>query len=249
MQSEAPITLETIPPIAVVIPAYRAEKYIMKVLGGIPSFVSIIVVVNDCSPDRTTEIINTCKDPRVHLVLHEKNQGVGGAVLTGYVEAVALGAKIIVKMDSDDQMDPAYLLPLIAPILTHQADYAKGNRFLNANELKSMPVVRRIGNAGLSFLTKLASGYWNIFDPTNGYTAIETSILPLMDFAHIQRRYFFESSMLVELGLIRAVIKDVQIPARYTDAPSSLSEWKVLSPSILSGILARFRCWFCWEQA
>jgi dolichol-phosphate mannosyltransferase len=235
--------LEKIPPIAVVIPVFRAEKYISKVLSGIPDFISYIVVVNDNSPDRSAELVKLWQDARVHLISHEKNQGVGGAVLTGYTKAIAMGAKIIVKMDSDDQMDPEYLIPLITPLLSHQADYAKGNRFLHTSELKSMPLARRIGNAGLSFLTKAASGYWNIFDPTNGYTAIEASIIPLLDTSHIQRRYFFESSMLIELGLIRAVICDVQIPARYTDAASSLSEWRALfefPPRLFVSFLRRF---------
>ncbi len=228
--------------IGVIIPAFRAEKHILKVLAGIPRFVSFIIVVNDCSPDYTAELVRTCTDPRVHLVSHEKNQGVGGAVITGYSKAVELGAKIIVKMDSDDQMDPDYLIPLIAPILMNQADYTKGNRFLHADELKSMPPLRRIGNAGLSFLTKAASGYWNVFDPTNGYTAIHASIIPMLDTDRLHRRYFFETSMLIELGMIRAVVQDVHIPAKYQDEVSSLSEWKAFfefPPRLLVGFLRR----------
>ena len=231
------------PGIAVVIPAYRAEKFIVKILSGIPQFVSYIVVVNDCSPDRTAELVQAHHDARVCLISHETNQGVGGAMLTGYRKAIELGAKIIVKIDSDDQMDPAHLIPLIAPILLGQADYTKGNRFLHANELKKMPSTRRIGNAGLSFLTKAASGYWNIFDPTNGYTAIHASLIPLLDNARIHRRYFFESSMLIELGMNRAVVRDVYIPARYGDELSSLSVWKTLfefPPRLFSGFLRRF---------
>lgn len=225
------------------IPAYRAENFIQKILAGIPSFVSYIVVVNDCSPDRTAELVQASKDARLCLVSHEKNQGVGGAVLTGYRRAMELGAKIIVKMDSDDQMDPAYLIPLIAPILMGQADYTKGNRFLHANELKAMPLLRRIGNAGLSFLTKAASGYWNLFDPTNGYTAIHSSIIPSLDTNRIHPRYFFECSMLIELGMQRAVVRDVYIPARYGEELSYLSVWRTLiefPPRLLLGFLRRF---------
>jgi dolichol-phosphate mannosyltransferase len=231
-----------LPTIAVVIPAYLSEKHILTVLAGIPPFVSFIVVVNDCSPDRTPELVRACTDSRIYLVSHKNNQGVGGAVITGYDKAVELGAKIIVKMDGDDQMDPVYIVPLIAPILMNQADYTKGNRFLHADELKSMPLVRRIGNAGLSFLTKAASGYWNVFDPTNGYTAIHASIVPLLDTNKLHRRYFFESSMLIQLGMIRAVIQDVEIPAKYQDEVSSLSEWKALFEfplRFLSGFLHR----------
>lgn len=235
-------SLDAFPGVVVIIPAYRAEKHILDVLAGIPRFVSFIVVVDDCSPDNTAELVQTCADSRVHLVSHERNQGVGGAVLTGYAKAVELGAEIIVKMDSDGQMDPAYIIPLIAPILMGQADYTKGNRFLHAHELKSMPLLRRVGNAGLSFLTKAASGYWNIFDPTNGYTAIQASIIPVLDDSKIDHRYFYESSMLIELGMNRAVIRDVYIPAKYQAEVSSLSEWKALlefPPRLLAGFLRR----------
>jgi len=228
--------------IGVVIPAFRAENHILHVLAGIPSFVSYIVVVDDSSPDRTAELVQGCGDPRIHLVRHAVNQGVGGAVLSGYRKGFALSAKIIVKMDGDNQMRPEYLVPLIAPILMHQADYTKGNRFLHADSLRSMPLIRRIGNAGLSFLTKAATGYWNIFDPTNGYTAIDASIVPLLNESKIDRRYFFESSMLIELNMIRAVVQDVEIPAKYHDQVSSLSEWKALfefPPRLLAGLMHR----------
>lgn len=228
--------------VAIVVPAFQTEAHILRVLAGIPNFVSWIVVVDDCSSDNTAELVTGFNDPRVQLIRHTKNQGVGGAVLTGYKKAVELGAKIIVKMDSDDQMSPDYLIPLLAPIVMHQADYTKGNRFLHADKLRSMPMIRRIGNAGLSFLTKAASGYWNIFDPTNGYTAIHASVMPMLDFSKIHRRYFFEISMLIELSMIRAVIQDVEIPAKYQDETSYLSEWKSLLefPSrLIAGLLRR----------
>jgi dolichol-phosphate mannosyltransferase len=241
-RSSPPSKVGPLPPIAVVIPAYRSEKHISEVLAGIPLFVSFIVVVNDCSPDHLADVVQSCTDQRIHLVSHETNQGVGAAALTGYCKAVELGAEIIVKMDSDDQMDPNYLIPLIAPILTSHADYTKGNRFLHAEELKSMPIIRRVGNAGLSFLTKAASGYWNIFDPTNGYTAIHASVLPLLDSNRLHRRFFFEISMLIQLGMADSVVQDVAIPARYRDQVSSLSEWKSLlefPPRLLAGYLRR----------
>jgi hypothetical protein len=131
---------------------------------------------------------------------------------------------------------------LIAPILAGQADYTKGNRFLHADKLKSMPIIRRVGNAGLSFLTKAASGYWNIFDPTNGYTAIHATIISLLNTSRMHKRYFFESSVLIELGMIRAVARDVLIPARYHNEESSLSEWKAFfefPPRLLAGFLRR----------
>jgi dolichol-phosphate mannosyltransferase len=120
-------------------------------------------------------------------------------------------------------MDPEYLPDLLGPIIESKADYSKGNRFLHPRRLMAMPLNRRIGNIGLSFLTKLASGYWNIFDPTNGYTAIHVSAIKYLDLDRLDRRYFFESSMLIELGLIRAVVRDVYIPAVYNGENSSLS--------------------------
>jgi len=231
-----------LPVIAVVIPAYRATKHISTVLSGIPGFISIIVVVDDCSLDDTAHLVRQTKDARVNLIIHEKNLGVGGAVLTGYAKALELGAEIIVKMDSDGQMDPKYLLHLIAPILINKADYTKGNRFLHTRQLKKMPLKRLIGNTGLSFLTKMSSGYWNVFDPTNGYTAIHAAIIPLLDKSEISPRYFFESSMLIELGIIHAVVCDVSIPALYNNETSSLSEIKSLfgfPPRLFRGFMRR----------
>lgn len=235
-------TFETDLNIVVVIPCYNVEKTITSVVAGMPSYIRWVVLVDDASRDRTAEIIDSLKSERIRVIHLSENRGVGGATLRGYEEALALGAGVIVKMDGDDQMDPAYLIPLIAPILMNRADYTKGNRFLHADQIKSMPLIRWIGNAGLSFLTKAASGYWDIFDPTNGYTAIHASMVPLLDTDKIHRRYFFESSMLIKLGMIRAVIQDVEIPAKYQDEVSSLSEWKALfefPPRLLAGFLRR----------
>ncbi|HEY2838788.1 MAG TPA: glycosyltransferase family 2 protein, partial [Pirellulales bacterium] len=154
--------------LAVVIPAFRTEQSIGQVVLTVPAFVSLIVVVDDCSPDATAEIVLQLsqEDSRVRLLRHAKNQGVGAAMMSGYSLACKLGAEVIVKMDGDGQMDPAQLAPLVAPILRGHADYSKGNRFLHSRQLHRMPIARRIGNLGLSFLTKIASGYWTVFDPT-----------------------------------------------------------------------------------
>jgi dolichol-phosphate mannosyltransferase len=230
--------------VAIVIPAYRAEEHILDVIDGIPDYVSWIIIVDDYSPDHTADLV--CKrmeDARIRLISHKINKGVGGATMTGYQDAIELGADIIVKMDSDGQMDPSYILPLITPIIYEKADYTKGNRFIHLRHLHEMPFIRRIGNIGLSFLNKLCSGYWTIFDPTNGYTAISNNMARMIDPGSIHPRYFFESSMLLELGLLRAVVQDVDIPARYRNEKSSLSEFDsfIKFPGLLlKGFIKRF---------
>lgn len=228
--------------ICVVIPMYRVEPYIQKVISGIPQWVKYIVAVDDASTDNSAGKVAELDDPRVVLLKNETNQGVGGAVLAGYSRAVELGATVIVKMDGDGQMDPYYLPDLVRPIIEGRADYTKGNRFADNRMLFSMPYIRRVGNLALSFLLKLASGYWKIFDPTNGYTAIDALVFREIDPKKIHRRYFFESSMLLELNLLGAVIVDVMIPASYKGEVSSLSvsrtlwEFPIL---ILSGFFHR----------
>ena len=230
--------------VAVVIPAFGVEVHIAEVLRGLPQWVAWIIVVDDVSPDNTAAVVanESRRDPRIRLLRHEVNRGVGGAVLTGYREALRLGADVVVKMDGDGQMDPRHLPALIDPLVRGQADYAKGNRYLHARQLRSMPLARRVGNLALSFLTKLASGYWSLFDPTNGYTAIHAAVIPLLNEEGIARRYFFESSMLLELSLLRAVACDVGIPAQYGRETSHLSVARTLCEfpgALLKGFLRR----------
>lgn len=230
------------PSFAIVIPAYRANNTIQDVIEKIPNWIDHIIVVDDCSPDNTYDVVQSIANPKIKLLKHYMNRGVGGAMKTGYQKALDLQADIIIKMDSDGQMDPQFLDRLISPIIKRKADYSKGNRFLRGRELQRMPAIRRIGNLGLSFLTKLASGYWNVFDPTNGYTAITKSALSMFDFDHLAERYFFESSMLLELCLHRIVVKDVSIPAIYEDEKSSLSPGKSLlefPPKLFRGFVRR----------
>ena len=214
--------------ISVIIPAYKVEKHIKHVIEGIPDFVKTIIVVNDASPDSTGLILSEISDPRLVVLTHENNQGVGGAMKTGYNHAVSLGSQIMVKMDGDDQMDPNKLLELISPIINLESDFTKGNRFLHLSQIKNMPFVRRLGNLGLTFLVKVASGYWQIFDPTNGFTAMHRSVWTNIDKSRIANDYFFETSLLIAMRHIGAVIKDVYIPARYQDEESSLSIRRVL---------------------
>jgi len=214
--------------VAVIIPAFNVENYITTVIRQLPQFIDDIVVVDDCSRDSTAQQVEKIHDKRIHLIRHAQNQGVGGAMLSGYKLANELGAEIMVKIDGDDQMDPAYIESLIIPIIELKADYTKGNRFLHMKELQRMPIIRRIGNLGLSFFTKLASGYWNIFDPTNGYTAIHRTVYQLMNKEKIEQDYFFETSMLLQLNMINALILDIPIPAKYENQESNLSPIKTL---------------------
>jgi len=209
--------------LVVVIPAYKCASQIAAVLHSIPTFISHIIVVDDASPDAIDQEVAKVNDRRIIYMRHQQNRGVGEAMLTGYNKALELGAEIIIKMDGDGQMDASYISLLILPILEGLADYVKGNRFLHGHELVQMPKWRLIGNIGLTFLTKLASGYWHIFDPNNGFTAIHHYALSLTHQKNIHPRYFFESSLLIELNRIRAVAVDVPIPAQYGDEASSLS--------------------------
>ena len=201
--------------IAVVIPCHRVRDRVAGVIQSIGPEVSAIFVVDDGCPEDTGGFVEReVADARVTVLRHEQNQGVGAAVMTGYRAAIADSAGIIVKIDGDGQMDPADLPALVAPILEGSADYTKGNRFTELGHLPTMPAIRIVGNAVLSFLTKFSSGYWDIFDPTNGYTAIHASVAARLPFAKIAPRYFFESDMLFRLGLLRAVVRDVPMPAR-----------------------------------
>lgn len=216
--------------LAVVIPAYRTEKEILSVLQGIPAFIRHIIVVDDASPDSSADLVAVAakRNRRILLIRHEKNQGVGGAMITGFKKALELGAEIVIKVDGDGQMDTHYIPALITPLIAGDADYAKGNRFRDFYSLRQMPLVRRIGNLGLSFLTKAATGYWNIFDPTNGYFAIRADVLKQLPLDRIDKGYYFETSMLSRLYLLDAFVQDVTIPARYRNEISSLSINRVL---------------------
>jgi glycosyltransferase involved in cell wall biosynthesis len=215
--------------VSVIIPCYRVKNRISGVLSEIPSRVDKIYVVDDACPEGTGEYIRqTCKDPRVTVLVHPANLGVGGAVKTGYRKALEDGATILVKLDGDGQMDPRLIPGLIDPVLSQSADYVKGNRFYDIAYLRKMPVIRRFGNAMVSFINKMASGYWNIMDPSNGFTAIGAGVLRFLPLDKIDNRFFFESDMLFRLNTIRAVVQDFPMKAEYGNEVSNLKVWKVL---------------------
>lgn len=216
--------------LAVVIPCYRVTRHIAEVLKAIGPEVWRIYCIDDACPEKSCRVIDKAAlgDSRIRCLVHPRNTGVGGAVVTGYRQAIADGADVIVKLDGDGQMDPARIPELIGPILRGEADYAKGNRFFDLEGLRAMPLLRLVGNAGLSFLAKLSTGYWTLFDPTNGYTAIHASVARHLPLDKLSRRYFFESDILFRLNALRAVVAEVPMEACYGDETSSLSVMKTL---------------------
>ena len=214
--------------IHVVIPAYNVAPYLGAVLRGIPDFVDTVTVVDDGSTDDTAAAAKNAGDPRVIVLGSPANEGVGGAMARGFEHALAQGDGIIVKMDGDGQMDPADLPRLLEPIVDGRCDYAKGNRFLRSRELDIMPRARLAGNFVLTFLTKLASGYWNVFDPQNGYLAITSGTLRLLDLGRLSRRYFFENDMLINLNIFDARVCDVAMSSRYGTEGSSMRLGRIL---------------------
>jgi glycosyltransferase involved in cell wall biosynthesis len=215
--------------IAVVIPTYKVKERILDVLDHIGPEVDSIYVVDDACPQESgNHVIANTKDPRIKVLFHTVNIGVGGAVKTGYTAALEDGADIIVKLDGDGQMDPALIPRLIDPLIREEADYIKGNRFYDLGYLKKMPGIRRFGNSMVSFINKMTSGYWNIMDPSNGFTAINAIALRNLPLEKIDNRFFFESDMLFRLNTIRAVVQDLPMKAAYGYEKSNLNIWKVL---------------------
>lgn len=228
------------PRIAVVIPSYRVGGAITGLVARIGPEVGRIFVVDDACPLRTADALEVeGRDPRVRVLRHAVNCGVGGAMVTGYRAALAEGAQIVVKLDGDGQMDPALIPQLVAPILVGHADYVKGNRFYHVSDVRAMPGVRLLGNAILSFLTKLSTGYWQLFDPTNGFTAVHREILVMLPLDHVAPRYFFESDLLYHLNQLRAVVHEMPMRAVYGDELSSLRPLRIIAP-FLRGHLRNF---------
>lgn len=220
--------------VAIVIPCYKVKAHILGVIDRISSDVWRVYVVDDCCPDGSGDYVSEfCDDPRVAIIRNAVNSGVGGAMIAGYRAAIADGADIIVKIDGDGQMDPALVPDFIAPIIAGEADYTKGNRFFDLEHVKAMPGVRLFGNAVLSLMTKLSSGYWDLFDPTNGYTAIHADVARHLPFEKISHRYFFETDMLFRLNTLRAVVVDIPMEAHYGDEQSNLKISSILGEFLI----------------
>lgn len=214
--------------IAVVIPAYKVTQFVTGVIAAVPSYVWRVYVVDDFCPERSGDYVEAhSEDSRVRVLRHETNMGVGGAVMTGYRAAVADGADVIVKIDGDGQMDPLLIHEFVRPILIGEADYTKGNRFYDLESLGGMPKLRVFGNAALSLLAKFSTGYWDLFDPTNGYTAIHADVARRLPYDKISQRYFFETDILFRLGTFRARVVDIPMDAVYGEEVSNLKISKI----------------------
>ena len=215
------------PKIAVVIPCYKVSRHILKVISNIPQEVSTIILVDDQCPEKTGEFVaKNINDPRVTILINSINLGVGGATKAGYLEAIQRHADIIVKLDGDGQMNPKDITKLTKAITEEKYNYAKGNRFFTIKNVQQMPIVRKFGNLVLSFMSKLSTGYYEIFDPNNGFTAIDSDYLTQLPLDEIDNRYFFESDMLYQLNLLGAKVLDIPLPAIYKDEHSSLNIWQ-----------------------
>lgn len=231
--------------VAAVVPAYREELMIAKVIETMPDFVDHIVIVDDCSPDDTSGAARAADDGRVTLIRHEVNQGVGGAIITGHRAALELGSDVNVIMAGDAQMDPDYLPPLLDKVTDEGYGFAKANRFYSPESFDGMPKHRVFGNIALSFMTKLASGYWNLFDPQNGYTAVRAEVLRRLPLDRIAKRYSFENDLLIHLNILQVPAVDVPIPAIYGDEVSSIKLSKVI-PELINRLTVGFwsRIWY-----
>ena len=208
--------------VAVVVPAFREREHIAEVITTMPATVDHVIVVDDASPDDTSQVAAAVGDPRTEVLRHEKNKGVGGAIVTGHRRALELGADVCVVMAGDGQMDPEQLPRLLAPLANDGYAFAKANRFYSATSFAGMPIHRVVGNVALTFLTKAASGYWNLVDPQNGYTAITRQYLERLPLDRLAERYEFENDQLIWLNILDARAIDVPIQARYGTEVSSI---------------------------
>lgn len=237
---EAPVISGT--RVSVVIPCYRVARELPGVLRLMPASVDQIIVVDDASPDDLRDVLAAIDEPRLTVLHHAENRGVGAATATGMRRALADGADVIVKCDGDGQMDPGAIPSLVRPLATGSADHAKGSRYHHPRALNDMPRARLLGNVGLTFMTKLCSGYWNVLDPVNGFFATRADVLARLPLDQLSPRYFFESDLLIRLNVLEARVADIPLPARYGDEVSSLSPARALldfPPRLLAGLARR----------
>ena len=195
--------------VAVVVPAYDEAMLVAETIRGIPDFVDLVVVVDDCSTDDTAEQARATGDQRLEVLRHEENRGVGAAIATGYARCRDLGVDVTCVMAADNQMDPDELASLVGPVARGEVEYAKANRLVSGEAWTLIPRSRYLGNAVLSLLTKIASGYWHVADSQAGYTAVSITALRRLDLDRLYRGYGFPNDMLVHLNVQNARVRDV----------------------------------------
>jgi glycosyltransferase involved in cell wall biosynthesis len=233
--------------VGVVVPAYDEEALIGATLAGIPPLVDRIFVVNDGSTDHTAERALELGDPRVEVLTHERRSGVGAATLTGYRRALADGLDVVVVMNGDNQMEPTDLPKLVEPVARGEVDYAKANRLSTGQAWQLIPKTRFFGNAILSMLTKIASGYWHVADSQSGYTAVSRGMLEELDLDHIYTNYGFPNDMLVHLNVWNARVHDVPSRPIYGVGERSDLRYRHVVPRIAWLLLKGF-FWRLWEK-
>lgn len=235
--------------IAVVIPAFNEETQILKMLENLPSWLDKIIVIDDCSTDSTSILVNQKKqeDKRIHLIQHKKNQGVGGAIASGYKLARDENFDAAVVMAGDGQMDAADLPLLLSPLFEEKLDYVKANRLLYKDSYKMIPKTRFWGNSILSLLTKIASGYWHISDSQTGYTVISLKALKTIDWDQMYKRYGQPNDLLVRLNIYNFRVKDVPLKPVYNIGESSKMKIKTVVVRI-SWILLKMFFWRLKEK-
>ncbi|MEI7636285.1 MAG: glycosyltransferase family 2 protein [Syntrophus sp. (in: bacteria)] len=228
--------------LAVVIPAYNAETSIQSVILSLPVYVERIIIVDDGSVDQTRKAVQDLDDPRIVLLCHERNRGVGGAMVTGFKAALATGVDLVAKIDADGQMAPDYLEKMARLAVEEKYDYVKANRFQKSGSLPEMPPVRLVGSLVLSFLTRMVSGFREITDSQNGYVLITRHMLSRLPLDRIDRGYFFENSMLIELNVLGCRVTEIYVPARYGGEMSSLRISRIIwtfPPKLIAGFVSR----------
>jgi dolichol-phosphate mannosyltransferase len=231
-----------------VIPAFRAADTVVDVVRSALPFVDVVIVVDDFCPEECGVIVTSAfaNNPNVEVLRHQANRGVGGAMKSGIRRALQLGADVVVKIDADGQMDPQQIPEMVRILADHpRLALVKGNRFFDSSVARVMPGARLLGNSALTLLVRMSSGYWNCIDPTNGYIAIRADRLRRMKLERLADRFFFEISLLCRLGMHRADIAELDIPARYNGARSNLSIGKIVAgfPGQLGSVFLRRIIW------
>jgi dolichol-phosphate mannosyltransferase len=201
--------------VAAIIPAFKVRDHILATLAGIGPEVAAIYVVDNACPENTGEHVRkNCADARVRVIRVERHLGIGGATARGYREALGEDMDILVKLHADGQMDPTRIPAIVRPLLDGSADYAKGNRFFDLDDVSGVPWRALVGNSVESFAGKVASGYWDVTDPGNGFTAVHGTVARALGLDKLARDETFESDMLFRLAMLRAVVVDVPMPSR-----------------------------------